>query len=400
MRIIVSGGGSGGHITPILATIDSLRQYEPDVEILYVGQAGGMEATIAKAAGLEFAAIRAGKFRRYHGRSIFQALADVETVFLNIRDSFRLVQGVFQSRRIIRDFAPNIIFVKGGYVGLPVGLAARWCHVPYVIQESDIIPGLTNRTLAKHAEAVGTGFPADRYKQTLPMDRVVYTGNPIRPEIFKAHRLEGMEYFKLDPRLPVILVVGGGQGSQHINDVVIDSLPELLRNYQVVHVAGDRDIERVRFEVKRLQLEQADRYHPYSFLLKEMAAALACADLVVSRAGANAIAEFAVLGKPTILIPHAAGGHQATNALTLARAGAAKMITDDKLTYRSLTTVIQQILGSEEEQAYLSKAIKEFAVPDAADRLAKIILEHAQPDEVEKTEQEPHGEDVEHNESA
>ncbi len=382
MRILVSGGGTAGHITPILAVANALHSLDKSIEILYVGTAGGMEAKIAEAAGLKFTSISAGKFRRYVGRSWWGTVSDVSTLFLNIRDAFRVVRGIWQSYGIIRQFRPNVVFVKGGYVGMPVGLAARLLRVPYVIHESDIDPGLTNRTLAKHAEAIATGFPVEKYK-TLPKDKLVYTGSPIRQEVVKAHALEGRQHFDLDQKLPVILVIGGSQGAMRINDVVVDSLPELTRKYQIIHLTGDRDIERVRFEVKRLGLEHPEHYHPYSFLLKELASAMAVADLVISRAGANTIAELAVLGKPTILIPHPnlSGGHQITNATTLARTGAVKVLPEDRLTYRSLTALVDQILGSPEEAAYLSKAIGEFAVPDAADRLAKVIMEHARLDE-------------------
>ncbi len=402
MRIIVSGGGTAGHITPILAVTGALKSLDKTVEILYVGQSSSMEEKIAEASGLQFAAITSGKFRRYTGRSALATLTDVPTLLLNIRDGFRLLNGLRQSYRILKTYRPNIIFIKGGYVGLPLGIVAGWLHIPYVIHESDIDPGLTNRTLAKHALVIATGFPVEKYKM-LPKEKLVYTGSPLRTEVLKAHALEGREYFKLDGKLPVIFITGGSQGAIRINDAVVDALPELTTKYDVIHLTGDRDIERIRFEVKRLGLEHPERYHPYSFLLKEMAAAMAVADLVVSRAGATTIAELAVMKKPTILIPHPnlSGGHQVTNATTLARAGAVKVLPEDRLTYRSLTALIDQVLGSSEEMAYLSKAIHEFAVTDGAERLAKLILDNATPDEAEpEVDEQPETEGVGDGESA
>lgn len=338
-----------------------------------------MEAKIAQAAGLEFRKVSAGKFRRYHGRRLIDKLLDLKTFWLNFHDIGRFLLGVIQSRKIIREYEPDVIFIKGGYVGLPVGLAAKALKIPYVIHESDTLPGLTNRWLAKGAAKIAVGFPVDKYK--LPADKLVYTGSPIRAELLSSHRLEGIKQFKLNPKLPVVLVVGGSQGARVINECVMDALPELTSFTQIIHVTGEQEIERVRFEVKRLGLVHPDRYQAHSFLAGDMGGALQAADLVVSRAGANAIAELAALAKPTILIPNPrlTGGHQVANAMVLARRGAVRVIGEEHLKPAVLVGEIKKVIDSDEEHRYLSEHIQQFAVFDADVRLAKLILSAALP---------------------
>lgn len=378
MRIVVSGGGSAGHITPILATVDALKSLDKSVEILYVGSGGGMEQKIAKAAGLEFAAISAGKLRRYGDLSWLQRLGDVKSAALNLRDSGRLVKGYAQSFRLLKRFGPNVVFVKGGYVGLPVGLAAMTLRIPYLIHESDIRPGLTNRVLAKWAAKIAVGFPAEKYK-SLPGEKVVHTGNMVRSQLLGAHRLTGLREFKLSDKLPVVLVTGGSQGARSINSAVIGALPELLSVAQVIHLAGERDIEKVRFEIGRADVDIGG-YRLFSFLGDKMGLALAAADIVVARAGANTLAELALLGKPAIIVPHPSLEDQTLNASAMARVGAIKVLPQTRLNPRSLVASIKQILDSEDEQKYLREHIGHFAVPDADRKLAHLILATARPD--------------------
>lgn len=344
-----------------------------------------MEARIAEAAGLRFESITAGKLRRYGDRSLITKLMDVATLGKNARDLTRVVKGSTQSLRILRRFDPDVIFIKGGYVGLPVGLAAGLLRLPYVIHESDMRPGLTNRILAKRATKVAVGFPAKLYKTWVQLnDKLVYTGNPIRRELLKTHRLEGLTKFKLTTELPVILVVCGSQGSQAINQVVVDSLAELTQRYQIIHVTGESNIEDVRFKVSRLGLKYPKRYQAQSFLSDTMSYALAAADLVIGRGGANTFSELAALAKPAIIVPHPSLEDQVLNATVLARAGAIKVIPQARLNPQSLTAQVDQILGSEAEQAALSKAIADYELADADQQLAKLILASAR----ERTETE------------
>ncbi len=362
-----------------------LKSRDSELEVLYIGQKGSIEAKIARAAGLEFAEISAGKLRRFHNAKLLQKLTDVGTLASNTRDLSRVVHGLTQSLKIIRTYQPDIIFLKGGYVTLPVGLAAGILKVPYVIHESDMRPGLTNRILSRRAQAVAVGFPVDKY-QEIPKEKLVYTGNPLRQDVLSAHRLEGLAHFKLSGDLPVILITGGSQGAAAINEAVMASLPELTQRYQVIHVTGERNIEHVRFEFKRLKLEHTERYLAFSFLSDDMGLALAAADLVIGRGGANTFSELAALGKPALIIPHPGLEDQMVNTKALARLGAIKVIQQDRLTKSALIAQVDQILGSEKEQSMLTEAIKAFAVTDADQRLADLILENVPSRPVEETD--------------
>lgn len=376
MRIVVSGGGTAGHITPILATSAALKSLAKDAQILYIGQAGGMEARIAKNAKIEFAAIPAGKFRRLHDATLVNKLLNPQTLGANLIDSTRLARGVLGSLILLRKFKPDVVFIKGGYVGLPVGLAAHILRIPYIIHESDVSPGLTNRILAKWAKKIAVGFPEKMYSD-FPKDRLIFVGNPVREEILKGHRLAGISEFSLDDKLPVIMVTGGSQGAAPLNDVVVDSLSELLKFSQVIHLTGEAELGRVEFNVSRLDdLDHRERYHAFAFMGTEIALALAAADIVVSRAGANTVAELAALKKPTILVPnYLMAGHQVDNAKLLARTGAVRVLDERRINPARLVAEITGILGSEEAQNSLSKAIGELARPNAAKDLASLILE-------------------------
>ncbi len=335
-----------------------------------------MEARIAKNANIEFAAIPSGKFRRLHDASIINKLLNPQTLGANLVDSTRLARGVFGSLRLLRKFKPDVVFIKGGYVGLPVGLAAHILRIPYIIHESDVSPGLTNRILSKWAKKIAVGFPVKMYSD-FPKDRLVFVGNPVREEILNGHRLAGISEFNLDDKIPVILVTGGSQGAASINDVVVDALPELLDFAQVIHLTGEAELGRVEYNVSRLvDINHRERCHTYAFMGTEIALALAAADIVVSRAGANTVAELAALKKPTILIPnYLMAGHQVDNAKLLARTGAVRVLDERRINPTRLVAEITGILGSEEAQASLSKAIGELARPDAAKDLAQLILE-------------------------
>lgn len=313
-----------------------------------------------------------------HGASKLRQVFDFSTLGLNARDSVRATRGLFASLRILRRWKPDVVFVKGGFVGLPVGIAAHLLRIPYVIHESDFTPGLTNKILSRWAAKIAVGFPVKGYHE-LPKGRLVYTGNPVRGELSRRHRLEGLATFKLDTDLPVLLVTGGSQGARAINDCLVQALPELTEFTQILHLTGETEYERVLFEVKRLgKLKYPQRYQAHAFLLKEMSDALAAADIVVARAGANTITELATLGKPTILIPnYLHAGHQEANALVLSRAGAVISLDERRLTPASLVITVRNLFGSEEEQARLIKAIKIFAKPSAATELAQLIVSSA-----------------------
>jgi UDP-N-acetylglucosamine--N-acetylmuramyl-(pentapeptide) pyrophosphoryl-undecaprenol N-acetylglucosamine transferase len=374
MRLLVSGGGSAGHITPVLAVLEILKRRVDKLDVLWVGQASGMEARIVVAEGIAFAPIRAGKFRRIHSDHVIKKIFNPATLGLNARDSWRFLSGIYQSIRIIRQFRPDVVFIKGGFVGVPLGLVAGWLKVPYVIHESDLVPGLANRLLAKKATKVAVGFPVDKYSN-LPRHKLVYTGNPVRSQLLGLKAEDGRRHFGLSAKLPVIMVTGGSLGAREINQAIIRALPRLIEEYQVIHLTGEKEFEAVQFQVGRLDLSHPDRYLSFAFLTREMGLALAAADIVVSRAGANTIAELAVLDKPAILVPNQLmAGHQVENAQMLARAGAVRVISEDRLTADVLLRELNGITGSQQEREFLTEHLRLFAVPDAAERLANEII--------------------------
>jgi UDP-N-acetylglucosamine--N-acetylmuramyl-(pentapeptide) pyrophosphoryl-undecaprenol N-acetylglucosamine transferase len=363
---------------PTLATSDALKSLDSSIELLYIGQDGGMEAKIVAGAGLNFAPISAGKFRRNHFDSGLAKIFNLSTLGPNARDSLKMVQGVGQALRILRSFKPDVVFLKGGFVCLPVGIAAKMLGIPFVVHESDATPGLTNRILSRWAEKIAVGFPVKSYKLFDPT-KLVYVGNPVRANILTSHRLEGLAHFELDSNLPVVLITGGSQGAAQINNAVLSVIDELTANYQIIHQTGEGEIARIRFELSRTpKSANRHRYHPYGFLMSDMGLALAAADLVVGRAGVNTINDCAVLGKPTILIPnYVMAGHQVENARVLSRQGAVRVLDGASLTGAKLLAEINLVLGSEEEQARLSAGISKFARPEAAQELAHLIVDCA-----------------------
>lgn len=345
------------------------------MELLYVGQTGGLEAKIVAARGLAFAGISAGKFRRDHFAGRLEKVLNLQTIGPNVRDALRTVQGCVEAWRLLRQWRPAVVFLKGGFVCVPVGVAAKVLGIPYVIHESDVSPGLANRLLGRWATKVAVGFPVKSYHD-FDRAKLVFVGNPVRTELLKPHRLEGLAEFGLEATMPVLFVTGGSGGAAQINDAILAALPELLEFCQVIHLAGEGDYERVKFEVRRKgKVAHIERYHLYGFLLAEMAKALAAADVVVSRAGANTIAELAVLGKPTILIPnYQMAGHQVENARVLSRTGAVRVLDGQHLTTARLVGEIRKILDDPEEQARLEKGIRQFGNLEAAKSLAEVIL--------------------------
>ena len=344
-----------------------------------------MEERLARAAGLDFAAISAGRFRRLHGASTWRKVFDLSTIIPNFFDLFRFLVGIIQSLNILRRFKPDVVFAKSGFVGLPVGLAAKLMGVPFIIHESDLEPGLANRIMGRWAAAIGVGFPAEHYKHWVTPGEKSFTGNPVRPELLKPHRLEGIKHFGFDEAVPVVLITGGSQGAVALNQAVLQCLPELLKISQVIHLTGEYDIDHVRFELRNTGILDNSRYVVRPFLTTEMGLALAAADVVVARAGANTIAELAILSKPAILVPNGnLAGHQVANARLLGRADAVRVIYDDKLKGRLLLAELSRLIEDPAEAERLGQHIQAFATADASRKLAELILAHTPAQETDK----------------
>ena len=368
MRIVLTGGGTGGHIFPIIAVAKKIRELaaeDSDLEFLFLGPDGELEREAMKKELIPAKKILSGKLRRYFSLSY-------------IWDLIKIPIGIVQSLWQLLVFMPDAVFSKGGYAGVPVVVAAWLYRIPILIHESDIMPGLANQFAGRLAKKVMVSFPgaADFFNP----GKVVITGNPIREELAKGNRDEAKIFFGLSEDRKTILVMGGSQGAKIVNESVLHILPKLLKRFEVIHLTGSSDYENVIQEAGRIGVKVGHGgYHPFPFLREEMARALVAADLVVSRAGANAIAEIAANGKPTIiiLIKSSANNHQQLNAYALQEAGAAIVLEQDNLGENIFFEKIEEVMNSAELQFELGERIKKFHNPDAAEKIASEIIKLA-----------------------
>lgn len=321
--------------------------------------------------------IHAGKLRRYHGVSIWRQLLDIPTVLRNIGDMFLVGVGFFQSYRFLRRVKPDIVFTKGGFVCLPVGLAARALGIPLAIHDSDAHPGLTNRLLAKHAAVIGTGTPIENYPY--PTGRTHYVGIPIdrsfSPVTAARQQKLKAELGLHNTKKPLLVVTGGGLGARNVNRIIVTIASQLLDKIAILHITGTQGYQ----ETVDSAPEHID-YHIKPFL-PGLSQALGAADIVVTRAGATALAELAGLAKPIIIIPHEylPNSHQLKNAEVYAKAGAAVLMREEKvmLDNRKLTRVILALTASADKRSQLGRKLHAFAKPDAALDMAALIAEAA-----------------------
>ena len=319
--------------------------------------------------------IAAGKLRRYYHLSVIRQLVWPSLVFKNLADIFLVVAGFFQSLLKLIIWRPDVVFTKGGYVCLPVGIAARILKIPLVIHDSDAHPGLTNRILGRWATAVATGAPLKYYKYLT--SKSVYTGIPISSEFYEfsdTERIEAKKIWGIDTANPLIVITGGGLGAQRINDTVVLMLKDLMKLGSVVLVSGSGQYD----ELRSLVPPNSSRFQLHSFVSKDMAKLLGAADVVITRAGATTILELAALAKPTILIPNAklTGGHQLKNAAVYLEEDAVIVVNEEEMIQNPeiLPAAVNHIL-SDPKQAYkMAQAFKLFSRPDAAKDVADMII--------------------------
>lgn len=347
-KIILTGGGTAGHVTPNLALIPSLK--ERNYDIRYIGSYQGIEKKLVEGAGISYSGISSGKFRRYF---------DLK----NFTDPFRVLKGYGEAIKLIKSYKPDVVFSKGGFVAVPVVLAARQCRIPIIIHESDMTPGLANRLCIPAATSVCCNFPETL--AYLPKDKAILTGSPIRKELLEGDRLAGLAYAKLSGNRPVILIIGGSLGSVTVNNAVRAILPKLLKNYQVIHICGKGNLdESLMGTVGYVQYEYVDAP------LKDLFAA---ADLMISRAGANAICEILALRKPNILIPLTAAasrGDQILNARSFAKQGFSYLLEEETLSGDSLLQAVSDTFAN--RQAYISK-MEQSELHDAVNTIIEKI---------------------------
>ena len=375
-RLVVTGGGTGGHTYPALTAVRTLRARLAAegraLKTLWIGTADGLEARVAPAEGIPFTAVATGTIRRSKNPIKLASPA-------NVKDMARVPLGVMQARKAIDRFRPDVVLATGGYVAVPAGLAARMCHRPLVLHEQTVRLGLANRKLA--ASAVRICVSSESTLELLSGSArqvAVVTGNPVRPEVLTGHAdnaVQALGLWGFDRQLPTVYVTGGAQGAQQINELIGDVLPWLLGMANVVHQCGPDNVDGLRALAAGLPADLQDRYHLTGFVGPELPDVLALADVVVSRSGAGTLAELTALGKPAVFVPLAssAGNEQAHNARHLEQAGAAVALTGE-VTADGLRKAVGPLLADVHLRWAMTERARAYGRPDAADRLVDVIL--------------------------
>lgn len=329
-RIILTGGGTAGHVTPNIALIPGLKELGYDIH--YIGSYNGIEKNLIEQFQIPYHGIASGKLRRYFSLQ-------------NFTDPFRVLKGFGEAKKLIKTLKPDVIFSKGGFVSVPVIIAGKQCHVPTIIHESDMTPGLANKLAIPSATKVCCNFPETL--NHLPNEKAVLTGLPIRQELLSGNREAALHFCGLSAEKPVILIIGGSLGSVVVNNAVRQILPELLKNFQVIHLCGKGKVDE--------SLKHLDGYIQYEYIKDELKDLFALADIVISRAGANAICELLALHKPNLLIPlsaKASRGDQILNARSFERQGYSIVLEEEELNPSLLLDAIQKLYR--EKDAYIA----------------------------------------------
>ncbi|GAB6092323.1 undecaprenyldiphospho-muramoylpentapeptide beta-N-acetylglucosaminyltransferase [Furfurilactobacillus curtus] len=368
MRLMVSGGGTGGHIYPALALIDDLKQHDPKAAICYVGTQRGLESKIVPARGLQFETIKLQGFSRSLNWAGLKT--NVKTVQL-------FLAGVRDARRLIKDFQPDVVVGTGGYVSSAVLYAASRMHIPTLIHEQNSVVGVTNKFLSRFVDQIAIAFEDARSQ--FPEQKVIFTGNPRAQQVaeVKSH-FSWSEYGLVDNK-PTLLIFGGSQGALKINAVSVAAIPTFnQRDYQVVFVTGQKRYEDVKQQIAQDHIVPGENVviRPY---ISNMPEVLPQVSAIVGRAGATSLAEITALGRPSILIPspYVTNDHQTKNAQSLVNQGAAEMISEAQLTAPRLIAVVDQLMNDPKRQAQMAMAAKKMGVPDAADQLLAVVTDLA-----------------------
>lgn len=351
-RIVMTGGGTAGHVTPNIALIPELKRQ--GYEIHYIGSYDGIEKKLIGDLGIPYYGISSGKLRRY---------IDLK----NISDPFKVIKGLHQARKLIKKIKPDVVFSKGGFVSVPVVVAAKSRHVPCVIHESDMTPGLANKICIPCAVRVCTNFPETL--KHLPPEKAVLTGSPIRQELFHGDKQKGLAFCGFDNSKPVILIIGGSLGAVAVNNAVRAILPQLLENFQIIHLCGKGKIDE--------SLKDTKGYVQYEYIKEELSDLMAAADIMISRAGANAICEILALRKPNILIPlsaQASRGDQILNAASFEKAGYSIVLQEEEVTKENLFASVTRVYNKRQdyiaamERSQLNNSIEKIVglIDDAA----------------------------------
>lgn len=349
-RIILTGGGTAGHVTPNIALLPGLKELGYDVH--YIGSYNGIEKELIEQFGIPYHGISSGKLRRYFS-------------IQNFTDPFRVIKGFGEAKKLIKSLKPDVIFSKGGFVSVPVVMAGKKCHVPTIIHESDMTPGLANKLSIPSASKVCCNFPETL--SHLPEEKAVLTGSPIRQELLTGDREAALKFCGLTDDKPVILIVGGSLGSVAVNNAVRAILPELLKDFSVIHLCGKNKTDE--------SLKDLKGYVQFEYIQHELKDLFALTDIVISRAGANAICELLALHKPNLLIPlsaNASRGDQILNARSFERQGFSIVLEEEELNNEVLLNAIQKLYR--EKDAYIT-AMKNSSQQDSIRTILGLIEE-------------------------
>ncbi len=351
-KIILTGGGTAGHVTPNIALLPALK--EAGYEVEYIGSYNGMEKDLIEKEGIPYHGISSGKLRRYFD-------------WKNFSDPFRVIHGYGQARSLIRKIKPSIVFSKGGFVSVPVVLAAKSLHVPAIIHESDMTPGLANRIAMRGAVKICCNFPETL--KYLPEGKGVLTGSPIRQQLLHGDRQKALEFTGLTGEKPILLIIGGSLGSVFINNAVRGAIDDLLQRFEIIHLCGKGNLDH--------SLDEKPGYVQYEYISKELPDLFAAADLVISRAGANAICELLALHKPNILIPlsrNASRGDQILNANSFKKQGFSYVIEEEDVNEKSLSEAIHYVADHKDEY---KKAMSDSGQMDSITKIVDLIKENS-----------------------
>lgn len=352
MRVLLSGGGSGGSAAPVIAVGEALRRQRNDVEILYVGTAAGPEAALARLAGFRYVGIRAGRLRRF-------------AAWRNLIDPGLVGLGFTQAIRLVRQFRPHVAFGAGGFATVPPLLAARLLGVPIAVHQQDVLPSLANRMIAPFASRVTVALDETRTRPRWADARVV--GNPVRASIYEGRPDRALSTFGLAPGLPSLLVTGGGTGALRLNQIAVEAVGEIIDRCQVIHLTGAR---------RTVAPFNHARYRQYEFLTREMPDALALADVVVTRAGMSSLSEIAALHKAAIVVPMPAS-HQGANASVYRKRGAGVVLDEPTLSPGRLADEVSALLRDQERRHSFGDAAAALLPPTAAGTVAALLCDLA-----------------------
>jgi UDP-N-acetylglucosamine--N-acetylmuramyl-(pentapeptide) pyrophosphoryl-undecaprenol N-acetylglucosamine transferase len=351
-KIVFTGGGSAGHVTPNIAIMNKLKATGWD--ITYIGSRKGIEEEIIQKENIPFHGISSGKLRRYFD-------------WKNFTDPLKIIKGALEALVILRREKPSVVFSKGGFVTVPVVMAAKMLKIPVIIHESDITPGLANKIATKFATKVFVTF--DETLKHFPGDKVLFTGSPIREELFSGREQEGRAWLGFHEPKPILTIMGGSLGAKKINETLRQLLDTLTEKYQIVHICGKGNVDEKYLQVKG--------YKQVEYINRELPDVLAASEFIISRAGANSIFEFLALRKPMLLIPlsrNASRGDQILNAQSFEKKGFAKVLFEEDLTKETLLKNIEEL---QDDKDVLQRSMSQDSAPNTLDIIVTEIIKES-----------------------